>query len=87
MTACDYPVRLPMPGWPASEHRYSHRGDVQASGYTDEQKDVRARMERRMRRLAEALATHPFWAAVEAGQRVKARMALKRVESCVPEEA
>ncbi|MEV7617088.1 hypothetical protein [Streptomyces sp. NPDC089799] len=78
----------PMPGWKASDHRYSHRGDVPASpGYTDEQKQARARMERRMRRLAEALVTHEFWATVEGDQRVKARMALKQVESCVPEEA
>ncbi|MFF5447138.1 hypothetical protein [Streptomyces sp. NPDC012888] len=78
----------PMPGWKASEHHYSHRGDVLDSpGYTEDQKHARALLEKRLRRLSAAVCTHPFWESVEAEQRVTARMGLKRVEACTPEEA
>ncbi|MEU5811717.1 hypothetical protein [Streptomyces sp. NPDC047718] len=76
----------PMEGWEASDHRYSHRGDVPASpGYTPEQKQARARLDRRLLRLATAIGTHPFWGTVEAEKRVAARMALKRITAVTPD--
>uniref|UniRef100_A0AAU2K124 Uncharacterized protein n=1 Tax=Streptomyces sp. NBC_00049 TaxID=2903617 RepID=A0AAU2K124_9ACTN len=69
----------PLPGWTTPEGRYSHRGDVPPSpGYTEEQQVLRARLERRMRRLTGVVMTDAFWQSVEREKVVAARMALKR---------
>ncbi|MGG8408028.1 hypothetical protein ACM614_16125 [Streptomyces sp. 12297] len=73
----------PMAGWKASEHRYSHRGDVPDSpGYTPEQADAVHRFHRRMLRLSRLVLTDPYWTSLDGEQLVDARMALKRVEGC-----
>ncbi|WP_030200719.1 hypothetical protein [Streptomyces sp. NRRL S-87] len=71
----------PMPGWPASEHRFSHRGDVpDSAGYTPEQKAAQDRLRKRELRLAAAVGTDPFWGTLAGEDRVKARMALKHAD-------
>ncbi|WP_424217762.1 hypothetical protein ACN20G_37005 (plasmid) [Streptomyces sp. BI20] len=78
----------PLPGWPASEHRHSHRGAVPPSpGYTPDQAAEIARLRRRTLRLAEAISAHPHWATVEREQLVAARMGLKRVTTCTDDAA
>ncbi|MFF4583777.1 hypothetical protein ACFY15_36330 [Streptomyces sp. NPDC001373] len=74
-----------MKGWAASDHRYSHRGNVPDSpGYTTEQKAALARLNRRLLRLATAVVDHTWWKSLEGEDRVKARMALKRTTHAEP---
>ncbi|WP_406368943.1 hypothetical protein [Streptomyces sp. NBC_01546] len=74
----------PLPGWTAQEGRYSSRRDVPPSpGYTEEQQVQRARLERRLQRLAGVVMTDAFWQSVEQEKIVVARMALKRAHEQV----
>ncbi|MET8751399.1 hypothetical protein ABZW32_15060 [Streptomyces sp. NPDC004667] len=68
----------PMKGWARGE-RYSHRGDVPDSpGWSEEEKETAARLQRELRELAIAVGDHPHWATVPAETRVSARMDLKK---------
>ncbi|MFD4862720.1 hypothetical protein [Streptomyces atratus] len=77
----------PMPGWEGEKHLHSEyrSGKADSPGYTEEQAAKVARFQERLLELSIAVSTHPFWDSVDVGDRVEARMALKRAHE--PAEA
>ncbi|MEU3312829.1 hypothetical protein AB0940_18270 [Streptomyces sp. NPDC006656] len=68
----------PLEGWARGE-RYSHRGDVSTSpGWSEEEKQGVARLERELRQLALSVSGHPYWLTVPPEGRGAARMDLKK---------
>ncbi|MEE1753004.1 hypothetical protein [Streptomyces sp. SP18CS02] len=71
----------PLPGWPGTEH--PHTGEMTGGrdaspGWTEEQKTAVQRLRTECVDLSARVATHPFWATVEAGTRMQTRMELKQ---------
>ncbi|MFE6977028.1 hypothetical protein [Streptomyces sp. NPDC057682] len=69
----------PMPGWETEKQPYSsfRSGKPDSPGYTDEQRATVDQFRAELLRLSEAVATHPYWATLDRGDVVSARMALK----------
>ncbi|NEC17929.1 hypothetical protein [Streptomyces parvus] len=69
----------PMAGWDSEKQLHSSYRSSKADspGYTDEQRTEMARLRAEVLRLSEVVYVHPFWATVEAGKVVEARMRLK----------
>ncbi|ACX71181.1 hypothetical protein pZL12.104c [Streptomyces phage ZL12] len=69
----------PMTGWDSEKQLHSSYRSSKADspGYTDEQRTEMARLRAEVLRLSEVVYVHPFWATVEAGKVVEARMRLK----------
>ncbi|MFD7868033.1 hypothetical protein [Streptomyces sp. NPDC059783] len=69
----------PMPGWEADKQLHSsyQSGKADSPGYTDEQRDTVDQYRAELLRLSVAVSTHPFWATIDRGDVVQARMALK----------
>ncbi|MFF4248921.1 hypothetical protein ACFYY2_31270 [Streptomyces sp. NPDC001822] len=72
----------PMPGWKAEKQLHSdYRPEKpESAGYTPEQKVEVARLRKDALDLSVTVSTHPFWATVDRGEVVEARMALKRAQ-------
>ncbi|MGW1409415.1 hypothetical protein [Streptomyces sp. NPDC002403] len=70
----------PMPGWEGDKQLHSsyrsHKED--SPGYTEEQAAEVTSFRARLLELSIVVSTHPFWDTVDVGDRVEARMALKR---------
>ncbi|MEU3315768.1 hypothetical protein AB0940_25150 [Streptomyces sp. NPDC006656] len=68
----------PLEGWTLGE-RYSHRGDVPTSpGWSEEEKQSVALLERELRALALTVSGHPYWLTVPPEGRGAARIDLKK---------
>lgn len=69
----------PMPGWEADKQLHSTyvSAKPESPGYSDEQAQRIADHRARLLELSTAVSTHPFWGAVDSGDVVAARMALK----------
>ncbi|MGW6744825.1 hypothetical protein ACWGDX_29510 [Streptomyces sp. NPDC055025] len=70
----------PAPGWSGERTLYSeYRRDTPDSpGYTPEQKSEEDRLRARLRDLSIQVSQHPYWAALERGAVVDARMELMK---------
>ncbi|MCL7382176.1 hypothetical protein [Streptomyces sp. 35G-GA-8] len=70
----------PAPGWKSDKQPLSdYLADVPDSpGYTDEQKKREAELRERLVDLSTAVTTHPYWATLDRGDVVEARMELKK---------
>ncbi|MGK5543310.1 hypothetical protein ACSNOH_00950 [Streptomyces sp. URMC 127] len=69
----------PMTGWTTDpEHTRGYRSERSDSpGWTQEEQDAVAALRARVLELSVTVSTHPFWATVDRGDVVAARMALK----------
>ncbi|MFE5480990.1 hypothetical protein [Streptomyces sp. NPDC056527] len=77
----------PVPGWPGDVHPHTGvvTGGREASpGYTPEQAAEERRLWALVRELSIEVSTHPFWATLEKGGVLEARMALKQHPGAVP---
>ncbi|KUH36130.1 hypothetical protein [Streptomyces kanasensis] len=71
----------PMPGWPGTAHPHTGEttgGRDASPGWTEEQKQMVKRLRMECTDLSVRIATHPYWASVEAEKRVAARTELKQ---------
>ncbi|MFF8250137.1 hypothetical protein [Streptomyces griseus] len=78
----------PMTGWEADKQLHSsyRSSKPDSPGYTDEQHTEVARLRAEVLRLSAVVSTHPFWATVEAGKVVEARMRLKHAHEPAADE-
>lgn len=72
----------PAEGWTGEEGHYSsyRREFPQSPGWSEEQRAEEARLRELVLTLSIEVSTHPYWAALEGPDVVKARMALKHAE-------
>ncbi|MDI9886150.1 hypothetical protein QMZ92_17625 [Streptomyces sp. HNM0645] len=72
----------PAEGWTGEEGHYSsyRREFPESPGWSEEQRAEEARLRELVLTLSIEVSTHPYWAALEAPDVVKARMALKHAE-------